>query len=257
MTSETPALLYHKVTPKWDSGITSVFPQQFKRQMQYIADSGWQAVGIPSNIATDPIREKQFYLIFDDGYASIHEYALPILKELQFKATIFMPTGYIGGWNDWDHQLLGRRFRHLDWEMLSNLVAEGWTIGSHTCSHRDLTQYSADKMKEEFVNSKAILEQRLGIGAKWISFPFGRYNSEVIKAAIEAGYVGGVVPTIKCGAIESFELIRADAIYLVDSCRTVQSFLTRSGIRYTVWRPLKRAINRASGGTIFWQRLFR
>lgn len=257
MISETPALLYHKVTPKWDSGITSVFPGQFRRQMQYLADSGWQAVGIPDSDDLHTIGEKQFFLIFDDGYASIQKYALPILRKLRFKATLFMPTDYVGAWNYWDHQLLGRKFRHLSWDMLSELVSEGWTIGSHTTTHGDLTKHTPEKLREEIENSKRELERNLGINVKWISFPFGRYNSEVIRVSQEAGYIGGVGPAIRDASLDSFSLIQADAVYVLDSRKTIMSFLTRSGIRYRVWRPLKGAINRASGGTILWQRLFR
>lgn len=33
---------------------------------------------------------------FDDGYAGVHDVALPLLRELRLPATVYVPTGYVG-----------------------------------------------------------------------------------------------------------------------------------------------------------------
>ncbi len=33
---------------------------------------------------------------FDDGYAGVHELALPLLRDLRIPATVYVPTGYVG-----------------------------------------------------------------------------------------------------------------------------------------------------------------
>jgi peptidoglycan/xylan/chitin deacetylase (PgdA/CDA1 family) len=253
-----PALLFHKVTPRWEVGITSVFPSQFQRQMEILASTGWKTV-LPKVVKkTASGNSKKFSLIFDDGYECIIRYALPVLDRLNFQSTIFMPTGFIGKLNDWDHQLLGRRFRHLDWGMLQELMSAGWKIQSHTVSHRDLTGLDDESMRDELRCSKEVLEDRLGKVVDWISFPFGRYDSRVINMAEEIGYSGAVVPVVRhtCDN-ENFTLIGADAIYIWDSVMTVISHLERCGWRYNFWHPIKRMINSASYGTVYWQKLFK
>ena len=42
-------------------------------------------------------------ITFDDGYRSVHELALPVLRRLGLPATVFVSSGYVGGrtmWND-------------------------------------------------------------------------------------------------------------------------------------------------------------
>ncbi len=34
---------------------------------------------------------------FDDGYAGVHEVAFPVLRDLRIPATVYVPTGYVGG----------------------------------------------------------------------------------------------------------------------------------------------------------------
>ena len=42
-------------------------------------------------------------ITFDDGYRSVHDLALPVLRRLGLPATVFVSSGYVGGrtmWND-------------------------------------------------------------------------------------------------------------------------------------------------------------
>ena len=45
-------------------------------------------------------------ITFDDGYRSVHDLALPILKELGLPATVFVTTGYVGGGNMWNDRII-------------------------------------------------------------------------------------------------------------------------------------------------------
>ena len=45
-------------------------------------------------------------ITFDDGYRSIHDLALPILKELNLPATVFVTTGYVDDNNMWNDRIL-------------------------------------------------------------------------------------------------------------------------------------------------------
>ena len=271
-----PALLYHKVSPIWEVGITRVSPPDFHSQMKIIAEAGWSTI-LPSEIGRitpsssgnasegvgiedfQPVRDssrRRFLLIFDDGYECIFRYALPVLRELNFRATLFMPSGYIGKTNDWDHQLLGRRFNHLDTDMLLSLVDAGWEVGSHTVSHIDLLHVDRERQTDEILNSRLKLRELTGQEVSWISFPFGRYNRDVLEIAVNAGYSGGIIP-VQYDSIalpDGFHLINADAVYRWDSNSSVKSLLER-GKGYKLSRKLRLAANKLSFGTVIWKRL--
>ena len=45
-------------------------------------------------------------ITFDDGYRSVHDLALPILKEFNLPATVFVTSGFIGGGNMWNDRII-------------------------------------------------------------------------------------------------------------------------------------------------------
>ena len=49
-----------------------------------------------SQLVAGDCRAKPMAVTFDDGYVSVYENAMPILKELGLPGTIFMPTALIG-----------------------------------------------------------------------------------------------------------------------------------------------------------------
>ena len=63
------------------------------------------AKGIP--IVTYPdllTRDRGVTLTFDDGMRSVHEHALPVLREHGVPAHLFLTTGSVGGDNRWPSQ---------------------------------------------------------------------------------------------------------------------------------------------------------
>ena len=204
-----------------------------------------------------PVNNKHFHLIFDDGYENIYRYAFPVLNELGFRASIFIPSDYIGRTNDWDHQLLGRRFQHLSGSKLKELSSAGWMIGSHGVSHKDLTRVSEKQLEGELINSRTELQDIIGTDVGWISFPFGRYGAREIGAAVKAGYSGCVVPYRRSSVRKpiDFHILEADAVYLWDTVSMVTRRLRRCN-GYPLGRRFRILTNSFSLGTVIWKRLF-
>jgi peptidoglycan/xylan/chitin deacetylase (PgdA/CDA1 family) len=228
-------------------------PNQFQKQMRNLHQTGWRTAAPGSQNSGN----KQFLLAFDDGYQCIIEYALPVMQELDFQAALFIPTGYIGRSNDWDHQLLGRKFKHLNETELRELSEAGWTIGSHTVQHRALTLLNSNELRDELKGSRLKLEDVLGKSVEWISFPFGRYDQRVIAMAAEAGYKGAVVlSNMGNGNVADFELIETDAVYYWDWLSLPAKRLLRQGKWYGVGKRFRRSINLASHGTSVWRKIF-
>ncbi|HWT67441.1 MAG TPA: polysaccharide deacetylase family protein, partial [Terracidiphilus sp.] len=104
------ALLYHHVGPL-TAGMypkMSIEPRQFERQVGWLKRRGYASI-LPSDwltwhSGTAVLPEKPVMITFDDAYADIAEYALPVLKHYGFTATIFVVTERVGATNSWDTQ---------------------------------------------------------------------------------------------------------------------------------------------------------
>ena len=185
-TTIIPILMYHYVRvvtdPKDTIGIgLSVKPPLFAQQMQYLADNGYTTLTMQEvydilqgrkTLPTKPIA-----LTFDDGYRDFYTAAWPVLQQHGFKATNYAITDFIG----WD--------AYMTWAMLQELSAGGQVeIGAHSRSHADLRTLSADKLQDEVLGSKSILETGLGKPVNAFCYPAGFYNAAVSAAVGRAGY---------------------------------------------------------------------
>lgn len=76
----------------------------------------------------------------------------------------------------------------MTWPMLEDLLAAGWTIGSHTARHMLLTHGDPVVVHRELVVSRKVLERRLGRSVPTLAYPGGWHDGSVLEAAERAGY---------------------------------------------------------------------
>ncbi|MBN2105086.1 polysaccharide deacetylase family protein [bacterium] len=246
--NEVPVLVFHKVDPAFEWGVTRVNPQHFRRILSVLKANHYQTVSL-YDLFNQNQRLPEFPLVitFDDSYDSIYEYAYPILQEFGYTATVFVITGFAGSLNDWDVNLGGIKFRHLSWAKIKTLSESGFEIGSHTVHHPDLTRISRDTLIKELTQSKSHLEDQVGKPVHFISFPFGRYNDEVIHECRQAGYRHGCGFWIRKKNDLSFVFERK-AYYLFDNAWSLKAKLDHHWGR--VIENIKlRAVNFCSHGT--------
>lgn len=244
-----PILAYHKIEPRFEFGVTTVFPHQFEKQMRFLSVRGYKSITL-SELVDDKHGEKNVVLTFDDAYENMIVNGLPIMEEWDFKATIFIVSGFVGKENLWDVNLGFRRFRHMGWKNLRYLVESGFEIGSHSHTHPDLTKISDRKVKEELSRSRKTLEDKLGVPVRFISYPFGRYSARVKEMAQECGYTGGVClshPFKKRNDI--FEMER-QALYIFDTMYNFEAKLKLMGNPPYIFEKIKgRIVNFFAGAT--------
>jgi len=177
-------LVYHKVSEKYEWGLTTTTPRQFKAQMMEIHRLGFSF----STIRDMNPAKNQALVTFDDGYASIHDVAAPIMEEMGAVATIFAITDYVGQLNSWDYFPPDKQVRHMDWSQLRSLHDLGWEIGSHGKTHRRLIHMSTRNIQRELRESKSELEDKLGSPVPTFCPPFNAWNSDLLPLIEEAGY---------------------------------------------------------------------
>jgi peptidoglycan/xylan/chitin deacetylase (PgdA/CDA1 family) len=127
---------------------------------------------------------------FDDGFESVIENAVPILRKKGICATVFVVTEYLGktaSWRHFDTRLTGSE-RLMSVEELSMLPSDLITIGSHTSTHAMLTSLDEHAAKTEISESRLRLRQMLQRDIKLFSFPYGAFNASLVAWCREAGY---------------------------------------------------------------------
>lgn len=193
-----------------------IYPQQFRAQMNYLAEHGYTATTLRDYLAKP--AENSFVLTFDDAYENIYQYAAPVLEELGFKATLFVPTAYVGKENIWDFTPGNIRSRHMSEKQLKELQQKGWEIASHGEQHRVLTKMRAPELQRELESSKKYLESLTSNKVETFCFPFGVYNEHIVSASKKVGYKNLVGFT----GLSRYGVITRSVVYrVVDNPRSV------------------------------------
>jgi peptidoglycan/xylan/chitin deacetylase (PgdA/CDA1 family) len=122
-----------------------------------------------------------FCLSFDDSDRSWLDVVLPIVKSLQVPAMFFVVTDYV-------HSGKGG----LTWRDCRELAGHGMRFGSHSKSHRPLVLLDDAEAAREIRDSKAEIEDQLGVPVLDFAAPYGwpgrDYYTRHVELATEAGY---------------------------------------------------------------------
>ena len=195
--ADAPILCYHAVEDSeasHDPFGLDVRPACFAQQMAWLARHRYRAVAL-DDVLPSPNPEYDGRLVaitFDDGYRSVAEHAAPLLEPYGYVATVFAVVERVGGTNRWEEESDVRARTFLSWDELRRLADAGWTVGSHTMTHRALTEISDHELKYELVESKRKIEEAMGREVRFLAYPYGRCDSRVAAAALAAGYDFGI-----------------------------------------------------------------
>jgi peptidoglycan/xylan/chitin deacetylase (PgdA/CDA1 family) len=162
-------------------------------------------------------------LTFDDGIASLYEAALPILRERQAPAHLYLTTGVIGGDNRWDGQPASApAFRMLSWSQVEALHAAGVSIEGHTANHPDLRSLSEAAIEAEMEAADALIERRVGRRPTYFAYPYGHFDAKA-RAVARRRYAAAF--TTRLAGLEGGE--PADALPRLDSHYLRSPWLTK------------------------------
>ncbi|MFH1279887.1 MAG: polysaccharide deacetylase family protein [Candidatus Eisenbacteria bacterium] len=203
---ETQVLAYHQIDGRADLSWNRVPPERFARQMELLAARGWGVVSLRER--AEEGRDRRLALTFDDALAGVVENALPVLRRLGFRATLFVPTAWIGRENRWDTRLAGRRARHASASALRRAADEGWEIGAHGHTHRDLTRLPDEALAEELRECRRAVAGAVGSLPESIAYPFGSVDRRVIEAVRGAGFTRGCLSVSRPGTRDAFRIGR-------------------------------------------------
>ena len=210
-------LNYHKIDDVHIS--LAVTRRDFERQMAYLSENNYHSI-TPDELyagilGQGELPENPVLITFDDGYEDNYRNAYPILQKYGFKATIFVVAGFIG-----------RYPNYLTWDQALELEKNGISIESHTVTHRSMTDLSDDELRKELVDSKKLIEERLGKKVNYIAYPTGTYNLHIGQLVREAGYQAAF--TIKYGNVDGGSNVYAlERVPIFHTEATNRDFLQR------------------------------
>jgi peptidoglycan/xylan/chitin deacetylase (PgdA/CDA1 family) len=137
-------------------------------------------------------------ITFDDGYLDNFEVAAPILKRYDLPATFFITTGFVNSNRVpfWDE---GLPFQPgwMKWDHVRELSRQGFDIGAHTVTHLDMAAAAPEKIRDELLRSKQILQKELDKPVDLFAYPFGG-REQITDASIELVKQAGFVSCASC-----------------------------------------------------------
>jgi peptidoglycan/xylan/chitin deacetylase (PgdA/CDA1 family) len=193
-------LSYHKVgdPPRAAWEPWNYVPEaMLAEQLSAVRDDGWQFIGLADALRglfePDSLPARSVLVTFDDGYRSVLERGLPVLRELGCPGVVFMPVAFIGGVSTFDRGLSEPLEPLCGWDELRELEAAGISVQSHGFKHLHLSKCDPDLLEAELRRSKRALEEGLDKTVELFAFPYGDggMNTAAVTRALERfGYRG-------------------------------------------------------------------
>ncbi|NLW05039.1 MAG: polysaccharide deacetylase family protein [Pseudomonadaceae bacterium] len=183
-------LMYHHISTNTPPS-TSTSPSDFIKHLDLLKKDGFQVWPLERVIQhlkrRRPMPDKVAVITFDDGYISVYEEALPILKDRELPFAIFVNADLVNA----NHPL------YMNWAQLKEAQQAGGIIANHTLSHAYLIRKLEnendtdwlERVRHEIEGNQQELIKNLGNVPKIFAYPYGEYTPEIQKLVQQMGYV--------------------------------------------------------------------
>jgi peptidoglycan/xylan/chitin deacetylase (PgdA/CDA1 family) len=141
-------LMYHKFSTS-ETDFLTVTTTQFEEQLNYLQTNDYQFITMQQLLdfytKNKPLPRRSVLLTFDDAYVSQLELAYPVLKKYSAKATVFVPTAYVGQGSNWDTHPAPI----MSLEQLQNLDPSVFSLALHTHTHPNFKTLKRSEIKND------------------------------------------------------------------------------------------------------------
>ncbi|QAA30970.1 polysaccharide deacetylase family protein [Clostridium manihotivorum] len=174
-----PVLCYHEINNNKGSDL-SLDTTTFAAEMKYLKDNGYFTLTMDELYSYmkegKEIPEKSVVLTFDNGYSSTYTNVFPVLKDLNFKATIFVLSDSINTDN------------YLSTAQIKELSNNGLDVAVHIGDNSNISKLSLDKQLSTLKQSKQSLEGIINKGINFVSYGYSNPTENTKKATEQAGF---------------------------------------------------------------------
>lgn len=179
--------MYHHVSPSVEPGpydrALTVTPSEFEQQLRWLRGHGCQLVTV-DQVWSDTLHAQlapcEAALTFDDGYADVATYAIPLLARFGATGTLYIATGFVGSPD------------HMTVAELRAAQLAGNQIGAHTVNHVDLTKLPYTSAYHEIGASAASLRMWLSSPVSTFAYPSGKFNQTIADAVRKLHFTDAV-----------------------------------------------------------------
>lgn len=155
-----------------------------------------------------PLGQSGLSITFDDAYVSFLD-AFAVLERRRLPVTLFVPSGKLGGVNDWDAGSSCDR-RLMSAAQVAELARRGAEIASHGHMHLDLTAASTDEVRADLSASMEALAEMTGRRPRFLAYPWGRHDARVRALAAEAGFEAAYAVGVASGDRFGLERVQVE-----------------------------------------------
>jgi peptidoglycan/xylan/chitin deacetylase (PgdA/CDA1 family) len=190
------AMLHHVTNSPHDTLKSwSVSEHKFLELLNFLETNKYETITFKDIVSNKKILRgfsKKVILTFDDCYKNLLDFAVPQLVKRKMKAVFYMPTAYVGSYNEWDVEQGFGRVELMSQGELKELDKLGMEVGGHSHYHIRLKDASPGRVKEEVEQSKAVLENIIGKSVYSFAYPHGSVPDNYYQILSSAGYAFGV-----------------------------------------------------------------
>lgn len=173
-----------------------VSPERFEQQMAVLASKNYTVLTTTDladrRLLGRPIPARCAVLTFDDGLQDFLTSAAPILKQFDFRATLYVVAGLVGQTSRWLEPLGEGNRPMLQASELRDLATSGIEIGGHSMTHPELDVLDHKTAFDEIQKSRLTLEQIIDAPVHSFAYPHGYSSRTTRRLTRDAGYSSAV-----------------------------------------------------------------
>jgi peptidoglycan/xylan/chitin deacetylase (PgdA/CDA1 family) len=206
-------LTYHRIAPhvpELPPPLHNVEPHVFREHISGLLDRGFAFWTLEDLLACyetgKAVPARTVVVTFDDGFESVHRYALPVLVEFQVPATLFVSTAYLDSSDPFPFDEWGVRhfqeapqetYRPMSLKQCGQIADSGvLQLGAHTHTHRDFRN-RPEEFLSDLEQCVEFLRHEFALTRIPFAFPFGSpgrgfAGTALARAARRAGVACGL-----------------------------------------------------------------
>lgn len=192
--------LYHDISDPdapQHSSLYSTRVERFHEQVEFLSKK-FKLVSLDEIVSEESGgADRLASLTFDDGFLSVRDEAYPYLSSKGIPFAVFVNRAAIennrlfyGAGSPEINRSYDRKV-FMDEDDVRYLAGRGVRIGSHSSTHRVLSECGEEELREEILGNKLYVERLVGERVKHLALPFGKrehYDERVLRFCHSVGH---------------------------------------------------------------------